>query len=170
MLGGVESNRPASAAELRALAHPLRLRILRLCLDEALTNEELARRLGRDPASVLHHVRTLVRTGFLGKGEPEPGPRGSRRIPYRATGRSWGLGLGEDTPVMLAMVDAFRAELAEAAPAEVLTSVRLGVRLAPEDLDRLVDSLKAVVLEARALDRPDGEPVGFYIGAHRRRS
>jgi len=34
--------RQATAAEAKALANPLRLRILRLCLDEALTNKELA--------------------------------------------------------------------------------------------------------------------------------
>ena len=57
--------RPATEAEAKALASPLRLRILRLCLDQALTNKQLAGRLGRDPGTVLHHVRTLVATGFL---------------------------------------------------------------------------------------------------------
>ena len=57
--------RPASEDEARALASTLRMRILRLCLDVSLTNKEIAARLDRDPASVLHHVRTLVRTGFL---------------------------------------------------------------------------------------------------------
>ena len=54
--------RPATDAEARALASGLRLRILRLTLDEALTNKEIAERVGRNPASVLHHVRTLVDT------------------------------------------------------------------------------------------------------------
>jgi len=49
------------------------MRILRLCLDDALTNKEIAQRLQRDPASVLHHVRTLVDTGFL---EALPARRG----------------------------------------------------------------------------------------------
>ena len=35
----------------------MRIRILRMCLDEPLTNAQIAGRLGRDPASVLHHVR-----------------------------------------------------------------------------------------------------------------
>ena len=34
---------PAAARpEAKALAHPLRMRILRLCLDQALTNKQLA--------------------------------------------------------------------------------------------------------------------------------
>ena len=43
--------RPATAAEAKALAHPLRIRILRLCLDQALTNKQLAERLGKDPTA-----------------------------------------------------------------------------------------------------------------------
>src|SRR4051794_4556913 len=54
------SYRPATVEEHKALSHPLRLRILRLCLDEPKTNRELADRLDANPATVLHHVRTLV--------------------------------------------------------------------------------------------------------------
>src|ERR1700712_1537085 len=81
--------RPATEAEARALSSPTRLRILRLCLSEALTNKEIAARLGRNPATVLHHVRTLVDTGFLVAGPPRRGARGAREVPYRATGKSW---------------------------------------------------------------------------------
>ena len=77
------ARRPATDAEARALASALRLRVLRLCLHEALTNKEIAKRLERDPATVLHHVRTLVNTGFLVSGEPRPGPRG---LPCRPAG------------------------------------------------------------------------------------
>src|SRR6478672_3630381 len=55
----------ATLAETRALAHPLRLRIIRLLYDRSLTNRELARALGEHPATVLHHVRTLLRNGFI---------------------------------------------------------------------------------------------------------
>ena len=80
-------------AEARALASPLRLRILRICLHEPHTNKEIAQSLGMNPGSTLHHVRTLVRTGFLQAGEPRRGKRGAREVPYLATKRSW------DTPV-----------------------------------------------------------------------
>ena len=42
---------------MRTLGHPLRLRILRLTLDRALTNKEIAERLDRDPGTILHHVK-----------------------------------------------------------------------------------------------------------------
>ena len=74
----------------RALASPLRLRILRLCRFEARTNKQLAELLGLNPGTMLHHVRTLVKTGFL-RAEPErAGVQGAREVPYRATGASWG--------------------------------------------------------------------------------
>jgi DNA-binding transcriptional ArsR family regulator len=85
--------RPATAAEAKALAHPLRMRILRLCLDQALTNKQLAEWLGKDPGTVLHHVRTLVATGFLVAEEVRQGETGRLEKPYRSTGKSWSLSL-----------------------------------------------------------------------------
>ena len=72
----------------RALASPLRMRILRLCLHESRTNKELADELGINPGTLLHHVRTLLDTGFLSAEPPRRGPRGAREVPYLATRRS----------------------------------------------------------------------------------
>jgi DNA-binding transcriptional ArsR family regulator len=161
--------RPATRAEARALAHPLRLRILRLCLDEALTNRELAERLRAEPATVLYHVRTLVRTGFLVAEAERRGRRGAREIPYRSTGTSWTLEIEPRGAEFLAPVDAFRAEALEAGGDAMIESVRLGVRLRPEALRRLERALAMAAHEAKASDDPDGEPVSLYIGLHRRR-
>jgi DNA-binding transcriptional ArsR family regulator len=160
--------RPATRAEARALAHPLRLRILRLCLDEALTNRELASRLEEQPATVLYHVRTLARTGFLVAEAERRGRRGAREIPYRATRKSWTLELESGPSTHTAPVDAFRAELADAGPDAVLESIRLGVRLTPQALDRLLRRLARAAMAAHDADDPDGEPVSIYIGVHRR--
>src|SRR3954470_1355290 len=92
----VGERRRATDAEARALASAVLLRILRLCLDEPLTNKEIAARLGRNPATVLHHVRTLLDTGFLVAGPVRRGARGSRERPYRATRLSWALDFGDD--------------------------------------------------------------------------
>src|SRR4051794_34258456 len=108
--------REATPDEARALANPLRLRILRLCLDEALTNKQLADALGRDPGTTLHHVRMLVETGFLEAGEVRQGTKGALEKPYRATGKSWHVSVTDPdqrTDSNLAVVDAFRDELAE---------------------------------------------------------
>jgi predicted ArsR family transcriptional regulator len=161
--------RPATLEESRALANPLRLRILRLCLDRALTNKELAARLGRDPGTVLHHVRVLLATGFLRAEAVRRGARGSTERPYRATGKSWTLDVGDAATGSLAMVDAFREELAETAAEDVRTLARLGVRLTEDALGPFIDRLGRLVEELAAADEPGGEPYGILIGVHRRR-
>ncbi len=160
--------RPATQAEARALAHPLRLRILRLCLDQALTNREIADRVRQQPGTVLYHVRTLTRNGFLVAEAERRGRRGAREIPYRATRKSWSLDLAPSGSGHVAPVDAFRAEMLEAGSDAVLQSARLGVRLHPQALRRLRRRLDAAVMRAVADDDPAGEPVSLYVGLHRR--
>ncbi len=159
----------ATLAEARALAHPLRLRILRLCLDTALTNRQLADRLEMDPGTVLHHVRTLARTGFLAADPVRTGPRGALERPYRATLKSWRVDTDAVDPsnaVGLAMVDAFRAQYAEAGRASTLTTAMLGVRLKPDAQEAFVRRVTELVTELKDADDPDGEPVSFYVGLH----
>ncbi len=161
------AKRPATAAEARALAHPLRLRILRLCLDGALTNRELADRLASDPATVLHHVRTLVRTGFLAADPDRTGRRGARERPYRATGKSWTLDVYDASTGILAQVDALRDELLEAGAEALLSSARLGVRLSPEVLEAFQARFMTLVQELKDADDPDGEAVSLFLALHR---
>jgi DNA-binding transcriptional ArsR family regulator len=161
--------RPATAQEAKALAHPLRLRILRLCLDEALTNKQLADRLGKDPGTVLHHVRTLVDTGFLRVDEVRTGPKGALEKPYRATGKSWTLDVG-DAADDLALVDAFREEVLEAGPKAMVTQSRFAMRLSAESRKDLVARLEALADEFALRDDPGGEPVALYCGLHARRA
>ena len=166
--------RPATAAEAKALAHPLRMRILRLCLDQALTNKELAEWLGKDPGTVLHHVRTLVKTGFLVPDEVRQGAKGALEKPYRATGRSWNLSL-EESPISeatttQAMLDAFLAELAEAGGPGAATSFnRLALTLNQAAYEQLQARVLAVLDEfvTRGPD-PGGEPYGLLFAMHRR--
>jgi DNA-binding transcriptional ArsR family regulator len=165
----VIDRRPATRAEARALAHPLRLRILRLCLDVALTNRELADRLGEQPATVLHHVRTLVRSGFLEAQEERRGRRGAREIPYRSTRKSWTLSFEPDTSANLAILDAVRAEIAESEPDAMLEMTRMAPRLKPEQLDELLRRVGELVRSVAADDDPDGQPIGLFITIHRRR-
>ncbi|GEA86164.1 winged helix-turn-helix domain-containing protein [Cellulomonas cellasea] len=151
-------------ADARALASTLRLRILRLCLDEALTNRELADRLGRNPATTLHHVRTLVDRGYLAAEPVRRGARGSREVPYRATGRSWHS--RKPNAFSRVLIDTFLEEVALADPDTVGTT-RLGVRLdaaGKAELDRRVQELFDE-LAARPSD-PDGTPYSIFYAVH----
>ncbi|HEX5534114.1 MAG TPA: winged helix-turn-helix domain-containing protein [Actinomycetales bacterium] len=160
---GPWTRREADDAEAKALASGLRLQILRLTLREALTNKEIAARLGRNPASVLHHVRTLLATGFLVAEGERRGTRGAREVPYRATGKSWYM----STPVGSgALVDAFIAE-ASRVPAEQIESWRLGLRVNAEHREELERRLGAVLEEFAGRDPdPDGEDVSVFVALH----
>ena len=169
----MQRERPvATEAEAKALANPLRLRILRLCLDTPRTNKQLADHLGRDPASVLHHVRTLVRTGFLEAGEPRAGAGGALEKPYVTTRKSWTLDTGptvESQAVNMAIVHAFRDEVLEAGPDAFLDLTRLGLRLTPSSQEDLRQRLFAVIDEfAQRPPDDDGEPVALFLAVHRR--
>lgn len=155
--------RPATDAEARALASTLRLRMLRLALHEPLTNAEMAARLGRNPASVLHHVRTLVATGFLVPQPARAGRRGAREVPYLASRTSFYL----DAPVPgSTLLQAFLAETEAVAEADLDVS-RLGVRLTADDLADLRSRLGALLDEFAARpSAPDGEPWSLLVALH----
>jgi DNA-binding transcriptional ArsR family regulator len=159
--------RPATEEEARTLASPLRLRILRLCLDVSLTNKEIAERLGRDPASVLYHVRRLVRTGFLAAEQERRGTRGAREVPYRSTGKSWTLSIGESEDPRIGastLVEAFVQD-ASRIGFEKVDSTRMGLRLTPDEYDELARRMFELVEEFR-LRRSTGAPWSLFIGLH----
>ncbi len=171
--------RPATLQEARALAHPLRIRILRLCLDHARTNSELATALAQQPATVLYHVRTLLRTGFLVEEPPRPGPRGTVAKPYRATGKSARLDdtmSREDTAVMRAIVEAVAAEVDEAGPGALLHGVRMPLWLTPDQLAELLAQFRAVLEKFPSADEyltaeaaPGTDPYALLLIVHKRR-
>jgi DNA-binding transcriptional ArsR family regulator len=151
-------------ADARALASVLRFRILRLCLDEALTNKQIAQRLGKDPATTYHHVRRLADRGFLAPQPERRGTRGAREVPYLATGKSWRTDVGPSGNRIL--IEAFLEEVAEADPASVDTA-RLGLRLNAEGRAELGRRLVEVLQDFA--DRPpddDGTPYSLFLAIH----
>ena len=172
------SRRSATPEEAKALASPLRLRIIRETLDTPLTNSEIAERVRRDKATVLHHVRVLVDNGFLVPGEPRRGTRGAREIPYHSTGKSWRLSMDDPAAAYAvedAMVAAFVEELQAgntlrrpAAEGPRPDFMRLAMRLTDADQAELLDRLQSLFGEFRGRNSPDG--VGWaYFGAVYRR-
>src|SRR5437764_12035811 len=55
----------SNVAELRALAHPLRLRIMELFAEGPKTTKRAAELLGEPPTRLYHHVAALERAGLL---------------------------------------------------------------------------------------------------------
>jgi DNA-binding transcriptional ArsR family regulator len=153
-----------SEADARALGSVLRMRILRMCLDEALTNKEIARRLGKDPGTTYHHVRTLADRGFLAAQPERRGARGAREVPYLATRKSW---RSPQVPGQYqVLVDAFLEELAEA-PSSSVVAARLGVRLSPAAWEQALGRISEVLQELADLPPDtDGVPYSVFFAAH----
>ena len=162
--------RRATILQAKAASHPLRLRILRLCGQQPMTNKQLADRLDSQPGTTLYHVRLLVEAGLLEPAPVRTGASGALEKPYRSTGQSWWLSAYGDTDEgepyddrddesSLATIEAFQAELREAGPGSVRTYARFLLHLSEEEVRELDRRLLAVLDEYvqtddQRLDRP----------------
>src|SRR5438128_4537285 len=76
-------------AEMRALAHPLRLRIIELFAEAPRTTKQVAELLGQPPTRLYHHVAALERAGLLRLVETRQN-RGTTEKWYEAAARTMG--------------------------------------------------------------------------------
>lgn len=154
---------PEAEARMRALSSPLRLRVLRLCAFESRTNKELAELLGVNPGTMLHHVRTLVQTGYLAAEPERSGAQGAREVPYRATGLSWRTSMPGGSYVL---VETFLQQI-EGVADEDLDATWLGLKLNDEHKNEFQHRLYELVNEfkERGAD-PDGATYSFFSALH----
>jgi DNA-binding transcriptional ArsR family regulator len=152
--------------EANALASGIRLRIIRLTFSEPLTNKELAERLGRDPATTLHHVRKLVETGFLAAQPQRRGTRGAKEIPYLSTGLSWQLDSHHSRRVDEAILEAYLAEIAET-DFEHVNQTRLVVQVSPDAREEFERRLDELLEEFRNRPvEPGAERTAIYLATY----
>jgi Helix-turn-helix domain len=157
----------ATIEELKALTHPVRWRILRMCLDESLTNQELASRLGLWPTATLRHVRALASVGFLVAEPVRAGHKGALERRYHAVGRTWGLVFSElHEPelvehVDLAILSAYRRELLDAEPGADRALRRGVMRLNPASRAELSERIVRLFDEFQERQDPDGTQVAY---------
>lgn len=166
------TSRSPTAEELKALAHATRQRILRLCRHGSLTNKALAARLTLDPATVLHHVRVLVRSGFLVARDPRRGASGAMEIPYEATGKSFSVSVDGAASASrlesgLAGLDALRQELEEVGGDFILQTARLGLRLSATDVEELRSRTIDLFDEFIGRESVDGIETGLFFVLHK---
>ncbi len=154
--------RPATPEEAKALGHPLRLRIMRMCLVEELTNKQLADRLDRDPGTVLHHVRQLVSAGLLEPAPVRTGASGALEKPYKSNNETWWLDgplADADAETRFAPIEIFQEEIRAAGPESVAVHEKFLLHLSPDEVGELDRRILAVLDEYVAtdherLDRP----------------
>lgn len=146
----MEDRVQATPEQLKAVASAVRLRILRLCGEKALTNKEIADALDKDPGTVLHHVRLLADAGLIESTGVRQGTRGAYEKPYRTTGLSWRLDVGqiirdEDHENEAALLVAFRDDLARAGTDSIEDISRFQITVAPEQLDEFKTRMQALL-------------------------
>lgn len=155
----------SSPEQLKALGHPLRLKVLELLGEnnEQLTNRELAQRLGVDPGHLHFHVRMLLRAGLIERAD---GGRG-REKPYRAVAQTIRVApelLGTATSdIHAAMLDEVQAGWSKYGPQGRFRSAQMTVRLDPERVRELWRELSS---KADELEDKSKEPLSITLVAH----
>lgn len=145
------------AEQLKALGHPLRLRVLEMLGgegEEPMTNRELAKRLGVDPGHLHFHVKMLMRAGLIERAEGGKG----REKPYRAVATTVRVGpellrsrlTGDLQAVMLEEVQQGFGLRDQGE----FRSAQVNARVTPEQALQLITELveKARVMEDAAVD------------------
>lgn len=154
--------------QLKALGHPLRLRVLEMLGEETskpLTNRELAGRIGIDPGHLHFHVRMLLKAGLIRLAESDGG---RREKPYQAVAKHVTvapelLSAGAVSDVQSAMLEEVQRGLAKYSQTGRFRSINDTVRIDPE---RLVSLIDAAIAEAQNEHDTEAEPVVVSVFVH----
>jgi DNA-binding transcriptional ArsR family regulator len=174
------------ARTMRALAHPLRVRLLEAIVrDGELTATQAAELLGESPGNMSWHLQTLAKYGFI----EEAGAGRGRSRPWRPVSRSRSFDTGMSDPEQAAAEDELertfvmrtfeqlrewwsrRLSYSEKWRRAAFTSEGI-VYVTPEELGEIVDQIIAIRdrFKEREQDRdkrPEGSlPVHMYAHGH----
>jgi DNA-binding transcriptional ArsR family regulator len=160
---------------LRAVAHPLRIRLLEeVALGGPMTATELAELVGESPANCSWHLRQLARYGFVEEAESGPGRRRRWRLVLREN--RWSdaetdeelrrAGIAASEVVFAREQEVLRGYLARAStePAawqEAAFVAQTAGWLTAEELDRIGKEIAPILMRyIHRLDDPGQRPVG----------
>jgi DNA-binding transcriptional ArsR family regulator len=153
--------------QLKALGHPLRVRVLEILGqegEEQLTNRELAQRLGVDPGHLHFHVRMLLRAGLIELTEDGAG----REKPYRAVAKTFRvapelLASGGARDIQAAMIDHVQRAYTLGADKGEFRSAQLELRLS---MDRAVEMMTAFLEAAQDVEDNRADELVLTMFAH----
>ena len=142
--------------QLKALGHPLRLRILEMLGQsegQYLTNRELAQRLAVDPGHLHFHVRMLLRAGLIALAEGGQG----REKPYRAVARtvrvaSELISAGGGPDIRATMVDDLRRAMDEFSASGQFRITQTTVRVPADRAMRLIEEIAEAMRDEETHD------------------
>ena len=154
--------------QLKALGHPLRVRVLEMLGQDGewqLTNRELAQRLGVDPGHLHFHVRMLLKAGLIELADS--GGRG-REKPYRAVAKVFRvapelLAAGGASDLQAAMIDQVQRAHALYSSAGVFRSAQLEVKLT---MERVLQLMSEYLGAAREREDENADKVVLTMFAH----
>ena len=154
--------------QLKALGHPLRVRVLEMLGQEGewqLTNRELAQRLGVDPGHLHFHVRMLLKAGLIELADSEG--RG-REKPYRAVAKVFRvapelLAAGGASDLQAAMIDQVQRAHALYSDGGTFRSAQLEVKLT---IERALELMSTFLEAARDLEDPNADKIVLTMFAH----
>jgi DNA-binding transcriptional ArsR family regulator len=127
---------------VKALAHPLRIHILRILEDRTASPRELAEELGAKLPNVSYHVRFLERLGVLELVDTQP-RRGALEHYYRANGR-----LRVTSKAWAEVPDLVKNAMVAATLDQVIDYVRAGAMIGGFDRADAHASRQPMVLDA----------------------
>ena len=152
--------------QLKALGHPLRLRVLEVLgeSDAELTNRELAQRLGVDPGHLHFHVRMLLNAGLIRL--VEGGRR--REKPYRAVASHIRvapelLTAGAANDARAAMLESVQRGWAAHAGEGRFRSAQITARMDPEQVREV---FRMLVAEVEKREEASREPILITLFSH----
>ncbi len=154
--------------QLKALGHPLRVRVLEMLGQEGewqLTNRELAQRLNVDPGHLHFHVRMLLKAGLIELAE---GDGGGREKPYRAVAKVFRvapelLAAGGASDIQAAMIDQVQRAHALYSPKGAFRGAQLEVKLS---IERALELMTAFLSAARDLEDENADKIVLTMFAH----
>ena len=154
--------------QLKALGHPLRVRVLEMLGQEddwQLTNRELAQRLGVDPGHLHFHVRMLLKAGLIELADANG--RG-REKPYRAVAKVFRiapelLAAGGASDIQAAMIDQVQRAHGLYSGDGTFRSAQLEVKLS---IEAAVTLMGEFLDSARSEEDEDADKVVLTVFAH----
>jgi DNA-binding transcriptional ArsR family regulator len=153
--------------QLKALGHPLRVRVLEMLGQEGewqLTNRELAQRLGVDPGHLHFHVRMLLKAGLIELADDGAG----REKPYRAVAKTFRvapelLASGGARDIQAAMIDQVQRAHGLYSEKGEFRGAQLELRLS---LERALEMMTAFMSAARDVENEGAGKIVLTLFAH----